>query len=113
MQDEGGECRASGTENHPRPTADAILLAHNGGAGLTCIKRVTVDGIYGHESDVPPPVLAVMRDLDYQGAGKGIPPRVLHFVINRLVCCVMDLLLPSMEYRSGVQRLFLVDPSRR
>ena len=79
----------AGTENYLRATAEAILLAHNGGAGFTCNKRVTVNDIYGHGSDASPPVLAVIDDLDYQGAGKDIPPRVLHFLINRLVCCVI------------------------
>ena len=83
----GGGRRAAGTENHLRYTADAIMLAHNGGTelGFTCNKRVTVDDIYGHGSDPSPPALAVMSDLDYPGAGIDIPPRAVNYLVNRLV----------------------------
>lgn len=82
----GGGRPSALAANHLKQSADAVLLAHKRGDGrntFTCNKKVTVDDVYGHGSEVSPPVLAVMGDLPYEGASTDIPTRALQFLINR------------------------------
>lgn len=99
-QTRGGGRPPQAARDNLRFQADAILLAHVKPAGsgrsgaahqstFTCNKLVNVSDVYGSSTPVaganPPPPLAVMNGLSYEGAGTDIPSRALMFLVNRCV----------------------------